>query len=250
MKSTVVFRGRRMLFSEIYDGTGRLTMRMFNFAMAQHKALEEGKMTDLKRREILFQQLSPFGDGFIGKLIAPFISEAIALERISDVLPAGFFVGGRGGQTKTGSNVYSPTDEIGTQMSKSFIHLLKGIEPGAVSTGRKITDAITGDVSRGGVPRDLTDEALALFSGIRIINVDVPQTMQYKISEYNRATRAVTETERMGDCHTRDLKYKGSNKNIRRSITRVGGPWCRHGQSIMVPAWDKSHRDSRQEHAT
>jgi ATP-dependent DNA helicase RecG len=44
MKSTVVFRGRRMLFSEIYDGTGRLTMRMFNFAMAQHKALEEGKM--------------------------------------------------------------------------------------------------------------------------------------------------------------------------------------------------------------
>ena len=30
-------------------------------------------------------------------------------------------------------------------MSKSFIHLLKGIEPGAVSTGRKITDAITGD---------------------------------------------------------------------------------------------------------
>ena len=40
MKSTVVFRGRRMLFSEIYDGTGKLTMRMFNFAMAQHKALE------------------------------------------------------------------------------------------------------------------------------------------------------------------------------------------------------------------
>ena len=44
MKSTVVFRGRRMLFAEIYDGTGRLTMRMFNFAMAQHKALEQGKM--------------------------------------------------------------------------------------------------------------------------------------------------------------------------------------------------------------
>ena len=44
MKSTVVFKGRRMLFTEIYDGTGKLTMRMFNFAMAQHKALEEGKM--------------------------------------------------------------------------------------------------------------------------------------------------------------------------------------------------------------
>ena len=38
-------------------------------------------MTEQKRSEILFQQLSPFGDGFIGKLIEPFISEAIALER-------------------------------------------------------------------------------------------------------------------------------------------------------------------------
>ena len=60
--------------------------------------------------------------------------------------------------------VYSPTDEIGTQMSKSFIHLLKGIEPGAVSTGRKIHRCnVTGDVSRGGVPRDLTDEAASII---------------------------------------------------------------------------------------
>ena len=50
----------------------------FNAAM---KTLEEGNMTDQKRSEILLQQLSPFSDGFIGKLIEPFISEAIALER-------------------------------------------------------------------------------------------------------------------------------------------------------------------------
>ena len=171
------------------------------------KTLEEGKMTDLKRKEILFQQLSPFGDGFLGKLISPFISEAIALERISDVLPAGFFIGGRDGKTKTGSMVYSPTDETGTQISKSFIHLLTGIEPGAVSTGRKIKDAITGDVSRGGVPRDLRDEALALFSGVRIINVDVPRTMQYKITEYNKNKRLITATEKLFSLE--DYKTRG-----------------------------------------
>ena len=44
IKSTVVFRGRRMLFTEIYDGTGRLTIRMFHFAMAQHKALKQGSL--------------------------------------------------------------------------------------------------------------------------------------------------------------------------------------------------------------
>ena len=52
-------------------------------------------------------------------------------------------------------------------------------------------------MSRGGVPRNLTDEALALFSGIRIINVDVPRTMQYKITEYNKNKRLVTSTEKL-----------------------------------------------------
>ena len=42
IKSTVVFRGKRMLITEIFDGTGRLTMRMFHFALAQHKKLKEG----------------------------------------------------------------------------------------------------------------------------------------------------------------------------------------------------------------
>jgi len=166
----------------------------FNAAI---KTIEEGNMTDQKRSEILLQQLSPFSDGFVGKLIEPFISEAIALERVSDVLPAGFIVGGRGGKTKTGGMVYSPTDLAGEKVQKSFIHLLKGVEPGAVSTGRKIQEAATGDISRGGVPRDLRDEMLALFSGIRIINVDVPRTMQYKITEYNKNKRLVTTTEKL-----------------------------------------------------
>ena len=166
----------------------------FNAAI---KTIEEGQMTDKKRREILFQQLSPFGEGFLGKLIQPFISEAIALERLSDVIPAGFFVGGRGGETPTGKKVYSPTDEIGTQISKSFWHIAEGVEPGALSTGRKIADAITGDVARGGVPRNLTDEMLALFSGIRIINIDVPRTMQFKVTEYNKNKRLVTTTEKL-----------------------------------------------------
>ncbi len=42
VKSTVVFRGKRMLITEIFDGTGRLTMRMFHFALAQHKNLKKG----------------------------------------------------------------------------------------------------------------------------------------------------------------------------------------------------------------
>ena len=41
----------------------------------------------------------------------------------------------------------------------------------------------------------LRDELLALFSGIRIINVDVPVSMQYKITDFQKNKRAVTEAE-------------------------------------------------------
>ena len=141
------------------------------------------------------------------KLMDPFVSQAIALERVSDVMPRQLFLGGRGGETKTGGKVYSPTDEIGTKLSKSLMHILKGVEPGAVSTGRKIGEAVTGDISRGGVPRDLRDELLALFSGIRIINIDVPRTMQYKITEYNKNKRLVTTTEKLFSLQ--DYKTRG-----------------------------------------
>ncbi len=42
IKSTVIYRGRRMLIIEIFDGSGRITMRMFHFAFAQQKNLKEG----------------------------------------------------------------------------------------------------------------------------------------------------------------------------------------------------------------
>ena len=159
------------------------------------KTLQEGKMSNEKGKEILFQMINPFGEGPVGKTIQPFISEAIALEKWNDVAPAGFFTGGRGGETKTGAKVYSDNDEIGTIIAKSWAHMWEGIQPGAVRTAEKIYKGAIGDVTKSGRPVSLQDEALALLSGIRIINVDVPQTMQYKISEYNRGTRAVTETE-------------------------------------------------------
>ena len=53
------------------------------------------------------------------------------------------------------------------------------------------------DVQRGGQPISLRDEILALLSGIRIININTPRTMQYKITEYNNNKRSVTATEKI-----------------------------------------------------
>ena len=154
--------------------------------------IEQGK---LLQKDIDDRTLELFG-AFMGPLIEPFVSEAIALERTSDVIPAGKLIGGRGGVTKTGSRVYSPTDSVSDKITKSFVHIVKGVEPGASTTARKIAKGVNQDLTRGGVPVNLRDELLALFSGIRIINVDAPRAYNYKLTEYNKNKRSVTVSEK------------------------------------------------------
>ena len=154
--------------------------------------IEQGK---LLQKDIDDRTMDLVGS-FLGPIIEPFVSEAIALERTSDIIPAGFGVGGRGGVTKTGSRVYSPTDSVGDKITKSFIHVIKGVEPGASTTGRKIAKGINQDLTKGGVPVNLRDELLALLSGIRIINVDAPRAYNYKLTEYNKNKRSVTVSEK------------------------------------------------------
>ena len=51
-------------------------------------------------------------------LLDPFITQSIALERFTDVLPAEIGLGNRGGVTKTGSKIYSDTDSAGDKKTK------------------------------------------------------------------------------------------------------------------------------------
>ena len=81
-------------------------------------------------------------DGPVRKLLDPFVSESIALERISDVIPSGILVGGRGGVTKTGKVVYSETDDGPTAFMKSLVHIIEGVQPTAITTGEKIIAGI------------------------------------------------------------------------------------------------------------
>ena len=154
-------------------------------------------MRELQKRKMTGQEIDDdtltYFTEFMGPLMEPFMSEAIALERFQDVLPAG--KGGRSGITKTGSRVYSETDSVGDAIIKSFAHILQGVEPGILTTGRKIKKGIQKDITKGGTPVNARDEMLALFSGIRIINVDAPRAYNYKLTDFNKRRRAVTVSE-------------------------------------------------------
>ena len=160
------------------------------------KTIEEGKLKQQDVESTVFDLF--FGEkGPVRTLVDPFLTQSIALERFTDVLPSELFVGNRGGVTKTGALVYSPTDSGGEKVLKSLTHIIRGVEPGAVTTIDKTFQAAQADIKRGGTPANLQDELLALLSGVRIINVDVPRSMQYKVTDFNKKSRLVTSTEKL-----------------------------------------------------
>ena len=136
-------------------------------------------------------------DGPMMEMLRPFISEQLGLEALLDVQPGGILLGGRGGRTAEGVRIYSESDSIDQKLQKSFMHLMNAIEPGAVSTGQKLSKGISDDLTKAGQPINLKDELIALFSGVRIINIDILNSMQYKVGEFNRLMRSVDDTEKI-----------------------------------------------------
>ena len=54
--------------------------------------------------------------------------------------------------------------------------------PGVVTSGMKLKSAIEGDVSGAGKPMEIGDELMALFTGTRIIRIDVKKDLKYLAS--------------------------------------------------------------------
>ena len=136
-------------------------------------------------------------DGPIMTLMDPFISEQIGLEKIQDIMPPGYLMGGRGGVTATGSKIYAPSDSLSDKFTKSYEHIWNGIEPGVLTSGEKVIKGMFSDVKKGGQPVSLRDELLALMAGIRIIDIDVSNSLSYKAGRFNALMRAVDDAEKI-----------------------------------------------------
>jgi hypothetical protein len=66
-----------------------------------------------------------------------------------------------------------------------------------VSTAQKFYKGATDDLTKGGQRVNLKDELIALMSGVRIINIDILKSMEYKTGAFNRGMRAVDDTEKL-----------------------------------------------------
>ena len=186
-------KGKAKAFNFSYFSPYDFLQKPLNAIM--QKAAEQNLSPQDTDEFILNMMLAP--DGPIMEMLRPFLSQQLGLEALSDVQPAGILLGGRNGVTSEGVRIYSQSDDVGDKVQKSFMHLMNAVEPGLVSTGQKFIKGATGDLTKGGQPVNLKDEIIALLSGVRIINIDILKSMEYKTGEFNRLMRAIDDTEKL-----------------------------------------------------
>ena len=116
--------------------------------------------------------------GAIQEFLSPFISESIGVETMADIQY-------RDGKTKNGKYIYYPQDDSLTKISKSIGHVFSTLEPGVVTSARKIWDGATGRFTDAGTVRDGATEAMALMSGVRIQEAKPMASMPFILSSFS-----------------------------------------------------------------
>jgi hypothetical protein len=117
--------------------------------------------------------------GALTEFFTPFIDESIGTERALDIIV-------RGGETRTGKKIYYSQDSLSTRISKGLGHLFEALEPGAVTSAKRIYDGATGRFTDAGTIRDSADELTALMSGVRVSQAKPLSSMPFIITSFNR----------------------------------------------------------------
>jgi hypothetical protein len=159
-----------------YDVVMAPISRLFEIAFTDESNKPE------RAKEGVMNDLFNYKTGAITEILKPFLSEAIIVEKILDIAPAGSL--GRGGKTKTGTTIYNDTDDLGVAVVKSFGHLIEGIQPGATRTLTRIGRGFGGDKYVNPF-----SELANLFSGIKVQEGDVLDKLDYVVNDFQKIPR-------------------------------------------------------------
>jgi hypothetical protein len=168
--------------SNPYDMMSRMLTATMN---AFDNAEREGRNPGSALRDAAFGTLAEFFD--------PFTSEAIVTERLVDVTI-------RDGRTKTGAQVYNEEDPFGTQLMKSYRHVLDSLLPNFVpvkvsggefepsrfvrgTIGTLFPDIVS-PVDRLGRERKLSEELFRTFTGITPMTTDMERSLYYGANRF------------------------------------------------------------------
>ena len=109
------------------------------------------------------------------RLVEPFVSEAIWVGGILDLLV-------RGGETRTGTRVFNERDDLGIKIKKAIMHQAKIVSPGSRVQMERLYAAVVGKTIKG-QDFEVPDELLGLI-GARPAPLDIMKTMNISINEF------------------------------------------------------------------
>tara|TARA_R100001443_G_scaffold109_1_gene427 strand:- start:1505 stop:5284 length:3780 start_codon:yes stop_codon:yes gene_type:complete len=137
---------------------------------------------DLQDDEPLIKGMVEGTTRALSRLVEPFVSESIYFEAINDIIS-------RGGVTDTGQRLYNEEEPEGNKYYKSMLHVAEALLPGSVPQFKRIAQAaLFGEDPKTGRDLDLSGE-IGGFFGFRNIKMDIPQSMDFKITSYNTNLR-------------------------------------------------------------
>jgi hypothetical protein len=156
-------------------------------------AINKSKEGDLTNKNIFDYLMNiAFGgkNSVTGELFSSFISTPIGAEKLLEALE---------GRTVRGKVIWSELDDFGDAFLKGFTHIAKGIEPGFITTGRKLYYATTGEVTPEGQSYDFTDVVLGVSTGIKPQEVDLKKLMNNEINKYQSISKKAFEGTKLYD---------------------------------------------------
>ena len=191
--------------SNPYDVLSRFANRAMNEA---DDAVREGKSVG--------QVIEDVGLGTLSEVFEPFMSEAMLTEALIDITA-------RGGRTATGAEVYNPSDNFGTRLSKQFMHVMDTMMPnvipvnvsGGVPEPSRFLRGVLGteggpisSVDKMGRERDPLTEFARQATGISVLEFDPKRGLEY--GAY-RLSQAQTDAKRMFNRVTDDANANANS---------------------------------------
>jgi len=138
-------------------------------------------------------------------------------------------------QTENGNTLYNSEAGLGDKMMKSFIHLWKSVEPGTITSGRRLYES-----TESGSSRKPQDELLGFF-GLRVTTLDVRRSFGFKIrdlreqikntkklynsAKFNESSSRPEINQAFSEANTRYEELFNEMKDITDAAQKAGVPW-------------------------
>ncbi len=143
---------------------------------AAMQTFREGKDTDMNTAMLFAKSLK----SFVKRGTEAFLSPSISAETMQEMTPDknGIFRTKQGGVI---ADIKNDPDWI----NKILYHVYRKVTPTTIRSAEEISQALSGDLSKSAIKRDLFDTVLKVFTGFSITKQDPYTAMRFKLGSYS-----------------------------------------------------------------